>query len=301
MKFRFAFSDKLAFYWSYFAYKVFGLWFEVKTPKLRMFLYEMLYSSAKLFNRASLLRSPFRVNLVETVFGKFIIRPNTVDLSNTSPAFERKDINYLLALIAELTRVSKKALFLDIGADIGTFSITVGVKFKSSGNVRVIAFEPAATSFAILRENIILNKLEDMTELFNFALYNRDNLELDFSFNIGAPGSSAIVAGQPVSNTGYKIETRTLDSVLKDRISDYDALVFKIDVEGVEREVIKGSNNIIQTAVSSGMDVYIMVEDFINPSIVTYLEKSGAEFLAKITPYNSWWRYSKRVTSPVHV
>jgi FkbM family methyltransferase len=292
-KFRFAFKDKAAFYWSYFASKVFRLWFEVKRPRLRMFLYEMLYSSAKLLKPTSLLPSPFRVDFVETVFGKFKVRPGTVDMANASPAFERKDLDYLLNLIGELRGRAKKVLFLDIGADIGTFSVTVGNRFKPSGIVKAMAFEPAPTSFDILEENIRLNGLEGVTDLCNFALYDRDGLELDFSFNVDAPGSSGIRTGQAdvIGHTGQKVRTRTLDSVLKDGLADYGAVVFKMDVEGVEREVLEGSRRVIQTARDSGIEIYLVVEDFIKPSIVAYLEGSGAEFLAKLTPYNSWWRY----------
>jgi len=297
MRFRFARKDKTAFYWSYFTSKVFGLWFEVKTPKLRMFLYEMLYSAAKLLNSTSLLPSPFRVELVETGFGTFKVRLGTADLASASPAFERKDVDYLLTLIGGLRHKAKRVLFLDIGADIGTFSVSVGNRFNAPGSVRVMAFEPAPTSFALLEENIRLNGLEAVTELHNLALYDRDGLELDFTFNVRAPGSSGISAAPADSerHTRQTVMTRTLDSVVKNRLSDYDAVVFKMDVEGVEREVLEGARQVIQTAVQSGIALYVMVEDFVKPSIVAYLEESGAEFLAKVTPYNSWWRY---VASP---
>ncbi|MGH7671799.1 MAG: FkbM family methyltransferase [Gemmatimonadales bacterium] len=293
MRFRFAFKDKAAFYWSYFASKVFGLWFEVKRPRLRMFLYEMLYSSAKLFKPTSLLPAPFRVDFVETVFGRFRVRPGTVDLANASPAFERRDLDYLLRLLGELRHRVKKVLFLDIGADIGTFSVTVGNRFKTSGIVQAMAFEPAPTSFDVLRENIRLNGLEGVTELCNFALYDRDGLELDFSFNVDAPGSSGISTGptELMGHTGQKVPARTLDSVLKDKLSEYGAVVFKMDVEGVEREVLEGSRGVIQAARDSGIEIYLLVEDFIRPAIVAHLEASGADFIAKLTPYNSWWRY----------
>ena len=68
--------------------------------------------------------------------------------------------------------------------------------------------------------------------------------------------------------------------------STYDAIVFKIDVEGVEEDVLEGARNVL----SSGQEVYLMVEDFVNPQIVSYLEGLGAGFIRKLTPYNSWWK-----------
>jgi hypothetical protein len=69
VKFRFRVIDKVLFYFDYFTRKVFWLWFEVKSPKLRMFLYEMMYSAMKFKDRSSLVPSPFDVDFVETVFG----------------------------------------------------------------------------------------------------------------------------------------------------------------------------------------------------------------------------------------
>jgi hypothetical protein len=40
----------------------------------------------------------------------------------------------------------------------------------------------------------------------------------------------------------------------------------------------------------SAKQAHIMVEDFIDDSIIDYLTSIGAEFQAKLTPYNSWWR-----------
>lgn len=291
MKFRFDLRDKAAFYWSYFHCKVFGLWLEVKRPKLRMFLYEMLYSSAKLFRKDSLLPSPFHVDDVETVFGKFRVRPGTVDMSIASPAFERNDVDRLLGLIEGLRCKGKRVLFLDIGADLGTFTVTVGNRFKRSRLVKVMAFEPAHSSFGLLGENVRLNGLEDIAELHNFALFNEDGVELDFSFNQSAPGSSGL---KPGAEGAVRVKARTLDAVLRDRLGDFDAIVFKMDVEGAERQVLEGSRAVLR----SGREIYLMVEDFVEPSIISYLEGMGAEFEAKLTPYNSWWRYARQRGDP---
>ena len=66
---------------------------------------------------------------------------------------------------------------------------------------------------------------------------------------------------------------------------DFSELL-KIDVEGVEREVLLGAENVI----NSGKEVYVMLEDFINPEIISFMEQNGWSFLTKVTSYNSWWR-----------
>jgi FkbM family methyltransferase len=248
-----------------------------------MFLYEILYSAKKFIDYASLFPSPFREDLVVTKFGLFRIRPHTVDMSNVSPAFERRDIDYLLQLIKTLRDENKKILFADVGADIGTFTVTVGNQFKDYEDLHIIAFEPAASSHALLVENTKINNLQGKVQIYNFALFNENDKEIEFYFNPDAPGSSGLkLSGAALSQ---KVITKKLEAVLGDTVDIYDSLIFKIDVEGVETEVLRGGERILH----SGKEVYLLVEDFINPLVIKYLETIRAEFLCKLTPYNSWW------------
>jgi FkbM family methyltransferase len=283
-------KDRITFYWRYFGLKVFYLWFEVKRPKLRMFTYEMIYSANKLVDPKSLFPSPFNTDFVETVFGKFRIRPGTVDMSNVSPAYERGDLDYTLKIIGEKHREGKRILFLDIGADLGTFSVAAGRRFKHTGDLNIVAFEPEESSFALLRENLLLNKIESLCETHNFALYSEDKQVMFYS-NAKAPGSSGIKTsciGQGQAHR--KVQARTLDSVIGERAKDYDIIFFKIDVEGVEVDVLKGAEQVL----NSGKEIFMVVEDFVNPEIIVFMDKLGAEFIRKITPYNSWWKYTAK-------
>lgn len=282
MQFRFTLKDKTAFYLRYFISKVFCLWFEVRKPKLRLFLYEIVYSAKKFINYESLYPCPFDTDMVETIFGKFRIRPHTADMSNVSPAFERSDVDYLLRLIKRLRNEKKKILFLDIGSDLGTYAVTIANRFKDYESIKILAFEPAKSSHELLKENIRLNGLSEKVEPYNFALFSEDNKELELEFDESAPGVSTLKA-----SGSEKVIARTLDSVIAKDIKNHDAIVLKIDVEGVETEVLRGAERML----GSGMEAYLLVEDFVNPEIVSYLNGIGAEFITKLTPYNSWWHY----------
>jgi len=287
--FRFSPWEQVRFYLSYFVRKAFCLWVEVKRPKFRMFVYEMLYSAAKLIDYGKNYPEPFGTGYVETIFGKFRVRPRTADLSNVSPAFERRDMDFLLGLLGKFRDAGKRILFLDVGADVGTFAVTVANRFRGYEGLRVIAFEPAAESFSLLVENIRLNGLEGRVEACNLALYSEDDRELVLDFNPLSPGSSGLVVGAPGAGpvTGHRVKTKTLDSVLGDRAKDFDALVIKLDVEGVESEVLRGGARTF----SSGRETCLLVEDFVNPGVIDMLRGMGAGFLAKLTPYNSFWRH----------
>jgi FkbM family methyltransferase len=289
MPFQYPLKNRIAFYWNYFISKVFCIWFEVKKPKVTMFLYEMLYSSAKFLDYSAMLPSPFGTDTVVTKFGTFGIRPHTVDMSNCSPAFERKDVDYLLKLVDRLRRGGKKIIFFDIGADIGTYTITVGNRFRDCDNLHIMAFEPSPSSFALLKQNVALNGLGEKVDAFNIALFNEDNRELDYHFNETTPGSSGLRIAPGNGITQDKVFARTLDAVHPGVTDASDVLILKMDVEGVEREVLIGA----QKTLDSGKDCYLLVEDFVDPDIIGFLENIGARFICKLTPYNSWWHYRK--------
>lgn len=54
----------------------------------------------------------------------------------------------------------------------------------------------------------------------------------------------------------------------------------------MEREVIEGGHNFFK---QNRGKVFLMIEDFIDNSIVSFLYKQKVIFIQKLTPYNSWW------------
>lgn len=288
MKFRFTSTAKARFYLRYFADKVFCIWFKVKSPKFVMFAYEMMYSAAKLISPKSLFSSPFKTDSVSTEFGIFRIRPGTIDMATVSPAFERPDIERLLDIIGQFIRDGRRVLFLDIGANIGTYAITVGNGFKESKRLKVIAFEPSQ-SLSVLMENIRLNGLEDMVETKDSPLYSISGAEVAFNYSIIAPGTSNIKTTSQNINA-VRMLTTTIEETVKTRMAEFDTLVLKIDVEGMESHVLKGGRHVFDNV----PEVYMLVEDFVNAEVIDYLESIGAEFMCKLTPYNSFWRLAKQ-------
>jgi hypothetical protein len=49
-----------------------------------------------------------------------------------------------------------------------------------------------------------------------------------------------------------------------------------------------------EKVIASGKDVYVMLEDFIDPGIISFMEQHQWSFLAKRTSYNSWWHIKTR-------
>jgi FkbM family methyltransferase len=278
-------SGKIFFYISYFYYKAL-LPFEVKKPRWKMWWYEMLYTLAKFRDYTSSIPFPFKDTIIQTKFGVFKIRPDTSDAANVSPAFERRDVNYLLNLIEKLLRQNKKILFCDIGADLGGYSVIVANAFPGE-KITIKCFEPIEESCMLIKENLVLNNAQHSVELYPVAVMDQDNPSLAIQLNMTTPGSSSILTTGAYKTKECVVQAKKLDSVLLDSITHYDAVILKIDVEGVEQQVLDGARKIIE----SRKEIYAMVEDFIDPRIITYLQKNSWDFLAKVTSYNSWWSY----------
>jgi FkbM family methyltransferase len=277
-------SQLARFYAGYAWAKTVPLWREVRSPKVEMVLYELCWTLGRLAKMGKP-DAPwlFRSERVETTRGSFRIRANSMDLLCVSPAFERDDYQHLLKLLERVIEVERRrVLFIDVGAGVGDYTVTVGNRFKHSGRLSIAAFEPLDSSLALLRANISDNGLDAITHVFPVAAYNEDDVGLDFGIDPNDAGSSAVVAG---GGAGLRVLGSRIDTCVASLLAETDVVVMKIDVEGSERQALEGATELLRTK-----EAHVMVEDFIDDSIIDYLTGVGAEFKAKLTPYNSWWR-----------
>ncbi|MEN3046870.1 MAG: FkbM family methyltransferase [Candidatus Hydrothermales bacterium] len=276
-------KEKILFYISYLFYKSI-IPFEVKKPRIKMFIYELVYSFYKFIDYRKNFPYFFSDDLIVTKFGKFKTRKKTSDAASVSPAYERRDVNFLIKKIGEYLKKNKKVLFIDIGAALGYYSILIGNKFKEK--IKIFSFEPVPYNFELLEQNIKINNLEDIVKSFNFALSDSED-SITINYDEASPGDSSIVNIPPKSKK-IIVETKRLDNVIKDEIENFDIIFMKIDVEGFEEKVLKGAEKILT---KNSREIILLVEDFINPSIKEFLQKVGFKFMCKLTTYNSFWFY----------
>lgn len=131
-------------------------------------------------------------------------------------------------------------VFLDIGANIGYFSLLASSLVGSSG--KVIAIEPSLRALEIFTRNLRLNNYSNIT-LFSIGagdISELKSLYLTTPNNIGASTLRKIEhpVGKeniPVMRVGDLLETYNISPK-----------VVKIDVEGAEFSVLKGMENILK-------------------------------------------------------
>ena len=131
---------------------------------------------------------------------------------------------------------------IDVGANLGFFTLPLSRFVGDKG--RVFSFEPEPENFRALEKNILINKLQNVT-LENLAISNENGTtKLFISEDHGA---HTIFEQTSHKVTGKSIDTHTI------RLDDYfleksiDEISFiKIDVEGVEFEVLKGMKNLLE-------------------------------------------------------
>ncbi len=167
------------------------------------------------------------VQTVKSPYGRFAIDPkrDAQIFKHMSPT-EHHQMHAIRLLERFLVDDST---VIDVGAHIGTVSIPLSYKAK-----RVISFEPSQVSFGLLQKNIELNGIQ------NIDARNK---------GLGSKPGHASLAPMPEGNAGGQtldadeagsIEVSTLDAEAE------SADLIKIDVEGMEMEVLKGATKLIE-------------------------------------------------------
>ena len=131
------------------------------------------------------------------------------------------------------TILNEGGTFIDIGANMGLFSIYLSI----NPIVKTYSIEPSAENFQNLINNIHLNNLKNITPI-NIGLSDKDSF--GYLNNVSGGNSGTIrVDKNPGNEQSYLIRLTTLAEIVKELgIKDIDLI--KIDVEGYEMNVFKG-------------------------------------------------------------
>ncbi len=133
-------------------------------------------------------------------------------------------------------------LIIDAGAHIGMATLYFKTLFPLS---RIIAFEPVPYNFRILEKNIHENQLDNV-ELFQAVVAPKGGLlRIQEPIGEGAwrSGAGIIPKGWKgiQDNQEIKVEAIGIQDILREKID-----IFKMDIEGMEYEVIRNAGPLIR-------------------------------------------------------
>lgn len=136
-------------------------------------------------------------------------------------------------------------VLFDVGANVGAYSL-VAAKFFDGG-VKVYAFEPAFLNYTQLCKNVYLNGCQGSVVPLPVALSDKTALGV-FNYHNLIPGGALHTLGAAVDHKGEAFVPAFTQHMLSYRLDDlvgqFDIPVpnhIKIDVDGIEMEVLEGA------------------------------------------------------------
>ena len=200
----------------------------------------------------------------------------------------------------------EKGLFLDIGANIGSYTVLA----SKVGKAKTIAVEPVASTVTALRENIRANCIGDKVQVIQVAVgakagkvwFSLDSDTTNQVVDLAYPGRKELV------------EVQTIDQILGGRPAEF----WKVDVEGLEEKVLAGASRTLgdprlqivllegdNQKIRSIMKKNLFKKAKYDPFTKTLIELSDKEF--SLGSNNLWVRHPDEITArcrksrPIHV
>ena len=164
---------------------------------------------------------------------------------------EFADMAFLLHMLRE------GDLFLDVGANIGSYSVLA----SSVRGASTIAFEPDPGTYKALMRNIELNGIGRMVEARCEALGDHVGTT---RFTLGLDTVNKVV--DEGAGDAQSVPLNTLDSAVAGR----PPLLMKMDVEGYETHVIAGAEQTL-----SNPALKAIVSESEDPAVVSILSRQG--------------------------
>lgn len=208
------------------------------------------------------------IQYVGTCFGThYKIKANTNFQIEVNATQRKIPGHEIILAIREL--MPKNATCIDIGANVGTYSIAM-VAF---GARRVMSFEPGPY-FSRLSENLRINNLESQITSFNYGIA-KTNGSYSWFEDLRNPGNAHLIRdGQTLdlsnvatnlTGKAFQIDTKPLDEVTE--LHDLERIdLIKIDVELMEWEVLQSA-------------VYLLTKH--RPIVVVETSRDGEEVLGE--------------------
>lgn len=158
---------------------------------------------------------------------------NTGDLGCPSPivnggVWEPENLSVLYSFLTPTT------VFLDVGANVGYFSIAIGNRLKRGG--QVFSFEPHPKLTNLIERSVQLNGLEAVVRVLQCAVSDEEGM-LDLFYPDDHLGKGSTARNANEQGKTLRVPAHRVDDIV-DKSLTVDLI--KIDVEGHELPVLRG-------------------------------------------------------------
>ncbi len=245
-----------------------------------------------------------KVSIIDCAIGRYLVYSTNDSLGAIllSQGIHEPSVLQLSDLI--MKNSSKKSI-LDIGANIGTYSIPMAVKFPHKN---IFSFELQRNVYYQLCGNVFLNSIKNIIAI-NKGVSSRDEvieintIDYEKCWNIGGYSIDKIALN--TNRTDFpndaisgveKAQLTTLDTLV-DEISDVGLI--KLDIEGHELDALKGGLNFLK---SNGYPPIIFeCWDFdwfadSKRKLFSYFNEIGYEDISTDIGYSNYLAQSKMTT-----
>ena len=182
--------------------------------------------------------------------------------------------------------LNTNTVFLDCGAFDGD-TVERFIKYSNNDFKKIIAFEPDVKNFSKLEKRI--SDLSNAGGVQRIFAVNKAVGQSSEFLKLAATGSE----GSLISEDGnVEVEVICLDKFLPEIATKDEQFYIKLDIEGFEKEAIKGSKNMLNNGRSSICAcVYHLPEDFyeiplllksINPDFRLYFRLEGEDTMGSV-------------------
>ena len=217
--------------------------------KIKQLFFNIFKKSSRLIAGKGLAELPFATNIYQFVYKK--LKPDGIVEIITAEKHkmfvDSRDTGmapYFIMhgdFIPDESEVLKKILkpgmiFVDVGANIGYFSLIAAKLIGDSGEV--FAFEPDKNNFSLLQKNINVNGYKNITAIKK-AVSDKVGTA---KFYLEKENLCAHSLTPKINCDFIEIEMISLDEYFKDKKIN----VVKIDVEGMEPAVLSGMEKLIK-------------------------------------------------------
>lgn len=175
---------------------------------------------------------PTTDRIVKSRMGKFWCRANTNDFQYVNYAYERSVKDYIFRNLENFS------YFFDIGACMGEYCVWLAQHGK-----RCVAFEPVPTNYKALTKNVEINNMQELIRTFPVGLGSKKE---EVYFDIKPVLTSASGIDRNYTGTEKNVKIERLDDLMPQlSCTPDDAIMMKLDVEGMEVEALKGGENFL--------------------------------------------------------